>query len=425
MVEVLKDMVAKRGPRPAEEPVLRVYKKVNPSATRVEDPESWQKYSTRIERRFMFEYKLPSRLFEGARVLDVGCGTGEKSLVFASWGATVTGIDYNERALKRARYLASISSAPKNLTFYRATLPDLPPAIAEQRFDFVHADGVLHHTTDPERTLQNIAARVIDGGWLIVRNYQTITSLQRILKRLLVRLGGDDDDAQIAANTERLFAEELQRSVEKGGRTTEQALYDNFINPRYNPFDLSVPFEICQRLGFVFYSQTPSSDSPLLVGPDVAYPTDKSLAKEMNSINQGWWSAVLARAALTTEPASVTLAEDSPLLEKCLFTATGLEKSVKDLMEQPNSQTWSVLNEALAEYLAASRTLVANLNLRFDNQVVTFLTELQKLRPIVAECLDKGIALEELPEMSVLFRGMSGFPMSSWVLWRQLSETSD
>lgn len=126
---------------PTQEPVLRVYRKVNPSATKIEDPDTWEKYATRLRQRFHDEYRLPIRLFRGATVLDAGCGTGEKNLVLASWGAKVTGVDYNEKALKRARRLDSSSRFASNLVFHNATLPNLPEAVGDRKFDFVHADG--------------------------------------------------------------------------------------------------------------------------------------------------------------------------------------------------------------------------------------------------------------------------------------------
>jgi 2-polyprenyl-3-methyl-5-hydroxy-6-metoxy-1,4-benzoquinol methylase len=40
-------------------------------------------------------------------ILDAGCGTGEHSLFFAARGHRVTGIDFLEEALKRARAKAT------------------------------------------------------------------------------------------------------------------------------------------------------------------------------------------------------------------------------------------------------------------------------------------------------------------------------
>ena len=42
----------------------------------------------------------------GARVLDIGCGTGHTAIAAARRRAVVTGIDINERSLARARLRA-------------------------------------------------------------------------------------------------------------------------------------------------------------------------------------------------------------------------------------------------------------------------------------------------------------------------------
>ena len=250
------------------ERVLRVFQKVNPSAVGIEDPVVWMECASKLRDRFVDEYKLPIRIFQGASVLDVGCGTGEKSLVFASWGANVTGVDFNEKALQRARHLASISRFPTRLVFYQCSLPKLPEPVREQKFDICHVDGALHHIVpDPVAALNAIAARVALGGWLVVRNYQSITSLQRLLKRMIVRLGAREDDEMIAANTKRLFYEDVQRSVALGDRSEDQAIFDNFVNPRYMPFDHRIVFKLCQDGGFQTHTLSPAVDAPAILGP--------------------------------------------------------------------------------------------------------------------------------------------------------------
>src|ERR671923_2410750 len=45
-------------------------------------------------------------------VLDAGCGTGENALFFAGRGCQVTGIDFIEEAIKRARRKAAERGLP-------------------------------------------------------------------------------------------------------------------------------------------------------------------------------------------------------------------------------------------------------------------------------------------------------------------------
>lgn len=395
-----------------EDEVLRVFQQISPSRVVIEQPPVWKDYSAKVMHRVISEYKLPLRVFKGASVLDVGCGTGEKSLIFASWGAQVTGVDYDETALQRATHLRSISRFPTRLLFYQGRLPNLPEPVRSQQFDIVHADGVLHHTEDPVASLDEVASRVASGGWLVVRNYQAITALQRLLKRLIVRLGSCGDDEKIIANTKRLFSEDVQRSVASGGRTEDQALYDNFVNPRYRPFSHQAVSELCDRLGFRIHALTPSIDGLVLLGPGPLLPLlgDAGLL-------QAWWATTLARAAVATEsPLSLLESERGPL-EACCKACHELEESLNDLLNEVTAKAWDSVVDSVFRYLSASRVVAMSLYERAEHQSATFLQELRAIQPLIRTAVERQLSVAVLPETKVLFRKMSGFPMASWVLW--------
>ena len=103
-----------------------------------------------------------------ARVVEVGCGTGQMSLFLAVAGREVVGLDLSLASLCRAeafRQRAGIGSA----RFVRANLfrAPLAPACA----DVVIANGVLHHTSDAAGALAALAALCRPGGHVVVGLY--------------------------------------------------------------------------------------------------------------------------------------------------------------------------------------------------------------------------------------------------------------
>lgn len=92
-----------------------------------------------------------------ARVLDVGCGAGLASEVFARLGATVTGIDAAPEALAAARAHAT---AQRLAIDYRAAAPEE----IEGTFDLVLALEVVEHVTDRDAFAAALAARCRPGG---------------------------------------------------------------------------------------------------------------------------------------------------------------------------------------------------------------------------------------------------------------------
>ena len=78
----------------------------------------------------------------GGEVLDVGCGEGRHAIAAARLGFKVTGIDYEPRALERARRFARARHV-RGVTFLRADVFRLP--FARARFDVAIDYGCLHH----------------------------------------------------------------------------------------------------------------------------------------------------------------------------------------------------------------------------------------------------------------------------------------
>src|SRR2546423_7676146 len=100
-----------------------------------------------------WEIGRPQRAFLDAAdriagsVLDAGCGTGENALDFAGRGRTVTGIDFLEEPIARARRKAAERGLPVTFLVRDAlTLADWG-----ERFDTVIDSGLFHVFGDEDR----------------------------------------------------------------------------------------------------------------------------------------------------------------------------------------------------------------------------------------------------------------------------------
>lgn len=111
--------------------------------------------------------------YAGRRVLEIGCGAGVATCLFAAAGAQVTAIDITEQAVAhtlRHLELRGLSEArvvrmdAERLDTERL---DCPPA----GFDHVFSWGVIHHSADPERIVANIATALKPGGTGLVMVY--------------------------------------------------------------------------------------------------------------------------------------------------------------------------------------------------------------------------------------------------------------
>lgn len=79
--------------------------------------------------------------------LDLGCGTGDSSIYLAEHGWKVTGVDYVEQALGKAR--AKAAALPIN--FVRADVTQLSRAGIGGDFGLIVDNGCLHNMSDGDR----------------------------------------------------------------------------------------------------------------------------------------------------------------------------------------------------------------------------------------------------------------------------------
>jgi S-adenosylmethionine-dependent methyltransferase len=85
----------------------------------------------------------------GARVLEIGCGTGASTVALAEQGASVTAIDIDEESLRVARTRCEAHNVRCELQ--QANGADAAGILQQDKFDFVIFFACLEHMTHPER----------------------------------------------------------------------------------------------------------------------------------------------------------------------------------------------------------------------------------------------------------------------------------
>jgi ubiquinone/menaquinone biosynthesis C-methylase UbiE len=102
-----------------------------------------------------------ARWVVGKSVVDMGCGSGRYTLALAAIGAgSVTGVDYQARSYAGAEALAR--QLGLRATFTTADVLELP--FADEAFDFVFCNGVIHHTVDIIAGLDQMKRVMKRGG---------------------------------------------------------------------------------------------------------------------------------------------------------------------------------------------------------------------------------------------------------------------
>jgi SAM-dependent methyltransferase len=100
----------------------------------------------------------------GQRVLEIGCGTGCDLLQFAKNGANATGVDITPMHLELAR--RRVGSLAQVIESDARKLP-----FPDSSFDYVYSHGVLHHSDEPRKIVDEIFRILRPGGRFNIQVY--------------------------------------------------------------------------------------------------------------------------------------------------------------------------------------------------------------------------------------------------------------
>jgi SAM-dependent methyltransferase len=135
--------------------------------------------------RSVYAAALDRQIPIGARVLEVGCGTGQLGAFLSVGGRAVVGVDMTRASLDLAGSFRQRHGL-KNCNFIHGDLFDLP--LQPESFDLVICKGVLMATGDARAGLHAICKFLRPGGYLIIGLYNRIARLPTTLRRIYFRL---------------------------------------------------------------------------------------------------------------------------------------------------------------------------------------------------------------------------------------------
>lgn len=120
-------------------------------------------------------FRFLDRAESGARLLDIGCGTGHWSRFFATLGYTVAAVDVSSGMVRAARDCHECEVA-----FQVADASALP--FQEGSFDIAAAMAALEFLVDPSKALQEMARCLRNKGRMLIGtlNRSAHLNLQRL-----------------------------------------------------------------------------------------------------------------------------------------------------------------------------------------------------------------------------------------------------
>jgi ubiquinone/menaquinone biosynthesis C-methylase UbiE len=149
---------------------------------------------TRYETHPFMRRAVEFDAYRGQRLLEIGMGLGTDLLQFARAGAKVTGIDLTPASVELVQRRFELEGLAVDARV--ADAEHLP--FADGSFDAVYSFGVLHHTPDTQRAIDEIYRVLAPGGRVTVMLYHK-HSLRMWLGTPLFLLRGQHDSSRPAA----------------------------------------------------------------------------------------------------------------------------------------------------------------------------------------------------------------------------------
>ena len=137
--------------------------------------------------RSVFACLVDQAIAGDARIVEIGCGTGQMCLYLARADRVVVGADLARAALR----LGAAAARRFGLDRVQFVETDLGrPGLRAGSFDVVYSAGVLHHTPDPRASFARLVQLARPGGTIVLGVYNAFARVPLRLRRLVARLSG-------------------------------------------------------------------------------------------------------------------------------------------------------------------------------------------------------------------------------------------
>lgn len=170
--------------------------------------------------------------WKGKRVLEIGCGLGKDFSRFISAGAKATAIDMSNRSLALTAKRLAIFGLKGNLCL--ADAESLP--FKDNVFDLVFSWGVLHHTPDTQKAINEIHRCLnSDCGKIIIMLYNkhSLKNMQIILLYTIIKFNLADKIKRISLPWKRY--NQFKNLLSKYGSLDKEQILPSFTDGFGNP----------------------------------------------------------------------------------------------------------------------------------------------------------------------------------------------
>jgi SAM-dependent methyltransferase len=192
---------------------------VRHSSALVGTPQFFREVSTR---RFLVEPHIPEfagfHLWNGKRVLEIGCGIGSDAEEFVKHGAEYVGVDISDESVAISQKRFQLLGLEGEFHVMNAAhgLKSLG------QFDLVYSYGVIHHFPGIDQIIQNIKDVLVPGG-----EFRFMVYAKNSWKYAMIQKGLDQFEAQAGCPYAQAFTKDEIAQLLINGWSIERLRQDH------------------------------------------------------------------------------------------------------------------------------------------------------------------------------------------------------
>lgn len=160
-------------------------------------------FEQNTQKRFFVEPHLKDfaqfHLYQGKRVLEIGCGMGADAIEFAKHGAEYVGFDLSEESVKLAKKRFEVYGLEGTVLVHNGE-NDFSHL---GEFDLVYSCGVLHHYPNVETIIDNIHKVLVPEG-----EFKFLVYAKNSWKYAMIQKGLDQFEAQAGCPYAKCYTKE-------------------------------------------------------------------------------------------------------------------------------------------------------------------------------------------------------------------------
>ena len=232
-----------------------------------------------------YKYLNIDSKMKGARMLDVGCGTGDRSILVAKHYKVkeLVGLDACKNSLEIASKVAQEEAYPF-FTPVNGSLFEIP--FQDNYFDIVVSWGVLHHTGDPFEGLKEMKRVCKEGGFIGFFVYNSYADWRHNLQRKEIsRKGGKT----IKSRLDFALKKYSKRPFNSLTKYEISRFYDQYVQPHKSDHTLEEILSWQKALNLDYSGSFP----PIQIKQTINYIKDRSTYVNRFPIRTFWGKVII------------------------------------------------------------------------------------------------------------------------------------